>query len=150
MVSSLIIVHFLKNVAGFSGGAVYHRASNNSTYRNCTFEGNEGVSGGAMGSTFCEDLNLLNCTFKDNRAERGGALSSNYNDGILIEECDFIQNTATGSAILSPILSGGAIFIWGEEGTISSCIFEGNTALDHGGAIETEGWTYDNEFIDYK
>jgi len=130
---------FFENVAGAYGGAVHHYSGDNSTYKNCVFEGNKSAFGGAMMMFFCDNLDLLNCTYEDNIAQTGGALRMVYNDSLLIESCNFIQNRATGSTVVSPILSGGAIWISGTEATISSSIFEANTALDHGGAIETDG-----------
>ena len=142
------------NNNGRGGGAIYSRSVADINVTNCTFEKNHAAIGGAiyatyntmfiLNSTFIEndvtDSNggaihasldnskYVNCTFIGNVAKdsNAGAIAYSYGPGA-IEGCRFINNSAR---------TGGALYLeCNDVFPITNCIFEGNIAVDNGGAV---------------
>ena len=126
------------------GGALYlNKSSEDSFISNCDFINNTADVGGAIYNNNSTDGIVSGCNFIENSALNGdgGAIyiyfagtSSpywSYDDGTAIN-CNFIKNSAENG-------NGGAIY-WSlsEEGSISGCDFEENTAKN-GGALYWEG-----------
>ena len=126
------------------GGALYlNKSSEESFISNCDFINNTADVGGAIYNDNSTDGIVLGCDFIENSALNGdggaiymyfaGTNSSYwfYEDGAAIN-CAFIRNSAENG-------NGGAIY-WSlsEEGSISGCGFEENTAKN-GGALYWEG-----------
>lgn len=152
--------HF-ENNKGNNGGAAAIEGSNQS-FTNCSFTGNESLrGGGAIAMNQVQESTMITgCTFTNNKAVTGGAISSNASSP-QISQCKFEGNEASGDAgavyCNGPYPSspqniskctftsnkagghGGAINIQNLAfGTISSCIFDGNTASggnSNGGAM---------------
>ena len=134
---------FEKNSAP-KGGALYlNKSSEDSFISNCDFINNTADVGGAIYNNNSTDGIVSGCNFIENSALNGdgGAIYMyfagttspywSYKDGTAIN-CNFIKNSAENG-------NGGAIY-WSlsEEGSISGCDFEENTAKN-GGALYWEG-----------
>ena len=126
------------------GGALYlNKSSEESFVSNCDFINNTADVGGAIYNDNSTDGIVTGCDFIENSALNGdggaiymyfaGTNSSYwfYEDGAATN-CAFIRNSAENG-------NGGAIY-WSlsEEGSISGCGFEENTAKN-GGALYWEG-----------
>jgi len=120
-------------------GAAISNDDTSLTLTNCVFAGNSSFFGGAIFNRF-STLTADTCTFSDNAAAgdsgvpaaSGGAIYNDLNNFLDLTDCVFVRNTAK--------LMGGAIATYDtSEGTISNCVFSGNTATD-GGALAGEGW----------
>lgn len=76
---------------------------------------------------------VTNCIFRDNRASFGGGIYTN-NAGPRLINCTFSNNQAD---------VGGAIYCFAEaadcNATIDDCLFQGNNAIQNGGAIYNNG-----------
>ena len=133
---------FEKNSAP-KGGALYlNKSSEDSFISNCDFINNTADVGGAIYNNNSTDGIVSGCNFIENSALNGdgGAIYMyfagttspywSYKDGTAIN-CNFIKNSAENG-------NGGAIY-WSlsEEGSISGCDFEENTAKN-GGALYWE------------
>ncbi len=128
---------FTNNVGG-EGGAVYTSGiSASSTVSGCTFTGNKAISGaGGALSEYHSNSNVIKCVFTGNSALKGGGAI--YNDGqdtsssvqssITVSGCTFTNNKAGSN------YGGGAIMTYAGPMTVSSSIFNGNTA-GNGGAL---------------
>lgn len=138
-----------------------------SKFTNCTIDGND-ISGSVINVASPDLFSLTTCTFTNNKAgapvvyvsgtsnnksviikdctftdnvssaKSGGALRINKAVSLDIEGCSFVRNSATGDGS-----TGGAVWLStigasGSKQTISDCTFEGNTAIDQGGALRTE------------
>lgn len=130
--------------SGSYGGGIYHTDDANTRLRNCSLEKNfaDHYGGAAYGEPFgsflCTDctfvhntaanhggagagkISLTDCVLSRNRAEAGGALWGSWGARY---RCKFDNNQAR----LGGAVYGGSIF--------SNCIFEGNRALEYGGAV---------------
>ena len=119
---------FINNTARY-GGAI--RFYNNGTTTNCNFTNNKVIGINPWGGAICFSNigNITNCNFAGNTAEDGGAVCF-MNNGTM-SNCNFADNSADRD--------GGAIF-WhdGAAGSVSNCIFIGNSAYN-GGAIQWDG-----------
>jgi len=118
---------------GAKGGAAWAVSA---TLDDCSFSTN-GASGsgsydGYGGAVFVNDGTTLatNCTFDGNSAEWQGGAMYLYYSADTITDCTFTENTVSDAG-------GGAIYRdqGGGGGTISGCLFQGNTCDGHGGAI---------------
>jgi len=107
---------------GTGGGAIVIRNSS-PTINSCTFRGNTAeIYGGAVFIDAGHPM-FTNCTFMKNYAFGGGAIQGG-DAGTQIANCSFINNAASSS--------GGAVAQ--SLGTISHCVFRGNSA-NRGGAL---------------
>ncbi len=134
-IMEIVYCDFSGNEADYYGGAVYTYGAKVSIAK-CVFTDNEsGISGGAVCCKTGTLVYLADCDFFDNTAPDGGAVYIGTFDegGTEPEEqskvywCNFTGNTAE---------RGGGLFINGFTWvSASACVFDYNTALQHGGAI---------------
>ena len=132
---------------GRIGGAAVILASGQLNIYSSTFADNEvndetsseeegmiSTQGGAIYSFGA--LNIYSATFTDNHAARAGAIY-NYRETHIYNAL-FKDNTASyrGGAIYVPAATAAALYTGEEDGEV---VFEGNTALDGGGAILVQG-----------
>jgi len=80
-------------------------------------------------------VNLTGCNFTNNEGGDGGAIHTRDGGTATLTGCTFTNNIATGN-------SGGAIYNLGSRTSLTDCIFEGNLAVNWGGAIFNEGTLY--------
>ncbi|MFG0312977.1 MAG: right-handed parallel beta-helix repeat-containing protein, partial [Phycisphaerales bacterium] len=122
------------NHAGELGGGIY--CESYAVIRNCLIRNNTaGGSGGGAATNilFSGEARFVDCVFENNQAVHGGAFSSSDSGELaVLERCRIVNNSASGR--------GGAIAVLGfnsEEAIVKaqSCIFENNTADEHGGAV---------------
>lgn len=122
---------FTGNVAG-TGGAI--SSSSAFSIDNVEFKNNEArkLHGGALYGTY---KNITNSLFQDNLSYSGGGAA--LINAELIDNVKFISNNAATKEGLTEYLyhGGGALNTQGTLGTIKNSIFELNTALGHGGAL---------------
>jgi len=135
--------NFINNSAP-SGGAI--SASGNTTISNCNFTNNKGVestdpdgSGSRTGGAISAggNVTISNCNFTNNTGRIAGAIYIRSNGNCTLKDNDFLGNVAE--------YSGGAIYCYGFNGTISNCNFTNNSANDNkggggGGAIYSTGF----------
>jgi hypothetical protein len=132
-------VHF-KNGLAEEGGAIFN-FNGNLTLESCTFDGNTAEEGGAIyhysnysGVSYLGNLKLESCAFDGNTADLGGAIY-HYGGNVTMESCTFNDNEST-----TGYGYGGAIYNGsGSAMTILDCAFDGNTAMNVGGAIDNRG-----------
>lgn len=120
---------FTSNSAS-AGGAIGGYAS--PLISGCSFSGNVAAEeGGAIrlsGPFSSRTLTVSNCTFTDNSAGLGlGGAASLDGASVAVESCTFDSNSGGGFGI------GGGLFLLALDGTISRCVFTGNTAYFGGG-----------------
>lgn len=121
------------------GGAILNGNNSKLILTDCKFNTNSATdTGGAIANHQGSSLQLNYCTFNGNTAYSGGAIENWTNNSsettLTANYCYFVENktTETTSADLS---FGGAIMSKGKTtNTITSCTFNGNTAMS-GGAI---------------
>lgn len=131
------------NDAARNGGGVMNYAGNTVTISASTFTGNrtgdvagiyslQPVHGGAINNR--GDATVTDTVFSANSAGWGGAIR---NEGtITVENALFQGNYAKNCA--------GAFSNLGGTATLISCTFDGNSALENGGAIRSEDDDYGN------
>ena len=115
---------FTNNQCEFSGGALYLADEDGgSSVTDCTFIGNSSETGGA--ATLFGPFTVAGCTFRGNTVtSTGGALRLGQSTSF--SDCLFVENSAfEGGAMLATFGSGI---------TLTSCVFERNTAALNGGA----------------
>ena len=148
---------FYDNRATVKGGAICSGSGARASFEGCVFQQNEAVdSGGAMyfsnaGST---DLLISDCTFAENTSGSGGAIYCEEYVRISLMGCDFSRNsatryggavccwdygawvTATDCSFVSNVAGffGGGIHVGPGRTVLSGCLFQGNSAVDRGGA----------------
>ncbi len=112
------------------------------TVRNCKFLNNyAGVHGGAIYDLGSDAL-IENCVFLNNEADSGGAIKQ-AGTSTTIRNCIFGNNqgTISGSGWIGGAITGDARYDAGlghwvyTYGTITNCLFYGNTSAANGGAI---------------
>ena len=131
---------FSENSADNNAGAISMHSEATVIIEDCSFAKNSAVQGGAAYASSGADLCLKNVQFTANRANFTEANSGGNGGAVFIAEgittkatikfdnVDFTENHADGNA--------GAIYQNACEINMdSSCEFDGNTALGHGGAI---------------
>ncbi|WP_296887139.1 Ig-like domain repeat protein [uncultured Methanobrevibacter sp.] len=129
---------FRDNTAENSGGAIFiDEGSNNDIIENCTFEGNHitnmsvNHNGGAIDCRG-ENLTIDYVDFTNNGAYTGGAIYMGFNSkNIRIFDSNFTSNYAMGD--------GGALGLKADSLTINNTIFKSNTAVRNGGAVYAGG-----------
>ncbi len=133
--------NYITNSKDAYGGAIYGSSLTIADGAKVSFINNSVTSsnglalGGALFIT--NDLNLTGVIFEGNSAQYGGAIYSNRN--ITLDSCTFKKNAAT--------LNGGAIYLVPNSTTPTliirnGTVFEGNTAVRHGGAIYANATTF--------
>lgn len=132
--------HFVENGSvTYDGGAIRFFATalavHNPLVVGNTFEGNTAQAGGALMVTDDVDLTVLDNDFIGNTAGFGGAIYATSQESTLtIDGNTFYDNHATSG-------SGGVVYaslVGGQTHTISSNMFEENSAALDGGAL----WLY--------
>ncbi|AFY82886.1 DUF4347 domain-containing protein [Oscillatoria acuminata] len=143
-------ITFINNDASYGGGGIFGGYQSQNTVLNSRFEGNLGIAGteerggGAISIKSESTLTVKDSHFENNKGVNGGAINSLFT--ILdIENSTFINNEAlTFSSKTINFGLGGAILTDGatdfnkpDSGTITirASRFEGNRALDGGGAL---------------
>ena len=120
---------FTSNAASSNGGGMYNNQGS-FTMGNCSFTSNSASSGGGGMYLFrANNTAISNCAFNSNTAGSGGGGGIIYDRSVAnISACTFSSNTSSGSggALVSGGTSGG--------GTVTNCIFAGNTATNGGAA----------------
>ncbi|MCF8247974.1 MAG: T9SS type A sorting domain-containing protein [Saprospiraceae bacterium] len=132
---------FEENSCTRLGGASNNGFGGTMTYTDCTFTNNSAAgtaSGGALAlQNDLTTVNAINCSFSGNNSTgNGGAIFSGANASsspVNVMNCEFVGNVADGF--------GGAIHM-ADNGpnndatlTVTNSIFNFNSALDQGGAI---------------
>lgn len=163
--ASLRLCDFTTNSSAGDGGTAHLWSNDSSSFEQCTFNGEQsGGNGGCISisdsaTPLFQDTRIANCR----AAVNGGAIAcgsvsaprfentvvSNsmavlgggvYGDGTSVstfQRCQFLGNVATNS-VGSPD-GGGANFTGSAAGRLACCWFEGNRALDDGGALSVSG-----------
>ena len=157
---------FIGNVAtgevgGFGSGGGMFNGEGSPCVMACTFFGNSAVKrGGGMYNTSQACPTLIGCVFSDNIAHRGGGVFNSRNIPI-VTHCYFSQNLTHGSgggmynddvccgAIVAntsfvsniSLGQGGGMVNNDGDARITNCLFVGNSAARHGGAIYNRFWS---------
>lgn len=131
------------------GGGAVRIIDSAPTFQRCTFRHNQAREGGAVavtgGSPVFED-----CVFDANTALAsasswhdvvGGGAILQDGGGLVLRDCLFTANRCTLAVDVSDLEAvGGAVAATGDlHGRISGCIFAGNLASHHGGALAFVG-----------
>ncbi len=138
---SFINCDFDSNLGG-TGGAIYNlgeMGTASPTFDHCNFISNYSASqGGAVINIAQQGTStpsFSNCSFNNNIANVDGGAVFNLNVGgnadAIFTDVDFVLNRAT--------TNGGAIYNQGASPIINNCLFAGDTAYVHGGAIYNGG-----------
>lgn len=148
---------FNNNMAGDSGGAVVNSAGSVPEFTSCQFVGNQAGTnaGGAILSNSGSQTTLTLCTFQDNIAGLNGGALAVLDGHVEMTDCNFSTNQAgVGGAVYQlnstgewtrctlqsntttiGLERGGGLYAEGVEMTLTSCIFDGNTADLEGGGV---------------
>ncbi|HEY3385826.1 MAG TPA: choice-of-anchor Q domain-containing protein, partial [Saprospiraceae bacterium] len=121
-------IYFTLNLA--ADGASYYSLGGNSTLTDCTFENNHGtvVIGGVNNQA--SPAVITRCHFIDNMGGIETAAVGNTACTVTFIDCSFIGNEAgVGNG------SAGAVHSWNSTVNFYNCLFSGNRATRHGGAI---------------
>ena len=130
---------------GDGGGAVYVTGDSSLNISGGAFEGNSATGDDGDGGAILIEggtLSISGTDFTGNTAaggdanEGGGAIFAEADADVSIVRADFDDNTATGDAG-----SGGAIHARGGSLVVNSTVFNDNSAVRAGGAIETADGT---------
>ncbi len=123
--SSVRSTDFLRNSAGSDGGGMFASA-NELLIEDCRFVDNRAPDDRGGGLATGSRVRLLRCVFERNTARFGGGVEGRA----VAVDCQFIDNFAQ--------MSGGAMQITGSNGYggVIGGIFDSNTAVASGGAIE--------------
>lgn len=151
---------FVGNAANWplgDGGGLFVEArqtfsgSHQVSIADCEFIGNWAVHGGGLASNHA-DLTIARCAVRDNRAIGGGAGMSFNHGQVAVTACEIMYNDCTGggggvqaydaTVILQGCrlaenrsLAGGAVYVMSVDLVSVGCLFDGNMADGHGGAI---------------
>jgi predicted outer membrane repeat protein len=130
---------FADNSGGLGGAAIYldiwfepgESEEANVVVQKSTFAGNTAPRGGSVyfvdeaWGSISTSLEMRDCEFSNNSAtEKGGAIYLQSVQEVSIERCSFQGNAASQE--------GGGVWLYG-EGSLESCAFVGNFAVDGGG-----------------
>jgi len=129
---------FIANAADSAGGAILVDSSSNAAISDCVFVRNSGFSGGAIYNYGTAEI--VSCLFEDNSAIRFGGAVHVYSGNHLtqIYDCTFSANTTAEQ--------GGAVFLdRSTSARVFRCVFRGNSAINHGGALCNFGGTAEIE-----
>lgn len=122
---------FTGNQGGDWGGGAGLWGGSAGTFADCVFEGNVARRGAGLYVGVYSEASVVRCTFRSNSAHsppggvhQGGGI---YSEGrhLLVEACLFQENGAVWGGALGNV----------DGGTIRNCVFTGNVADEHGGAI---------------
>ena len=120
----VIDCRFVSNSADESGGAIRMYAES-AIIEHCLFEGNTAEFGGGIEG--CSDtMRVDGCSFSGNIAERGGG-SCITCSGSYFVDCTFTDNVAS--------VVGGGVGNYAGGLTLEGCVFDGNSAVEQGGAV---------------
>lgn len=115
---------FTRNVASYTGGAIYNQLSSPVITR-CKFLENSGGNGGAICNEPLSNPQITICEFLNNESgDYGGAIFNSPNSHAIIDQCRFLSNIST---------FGGAIGNESSSPVITNCYIAGNMA-NYGGA----------------
>ena len=132
---NIVNCSFDKNQASSSAGALaISNGGANSIVQECTFTNNTAINTGGAIYVWMVPVQILNSNFVNNSAKDSGAIYLNMNNirsGSTISDSYFISNVATTG-------NGGACIIRGV--TVTRCVFDGNIAGQHAGAIYHDYW----------
>lgn len=138
------------NYADWDGGGVCCHTNASPSFVDCTITGNEAGNGGSgLRCTENSSPTLTNCTVSDNSGT--GIWSSNFASPELVG-CTVSGNTRRGILHQSPTFgrpghititdckikfntgtTGGGLFVWNGEATVTNTVFYHNDAYDGGG-----------------
>lgn len=129
---------FYYNYANKAGGGLCCLSGASPLVENCTFVDNSAYYGsveslgGYGGAVRCDSSSarFRECVFATNRANLGGAVSCNSSD-VTFDRCEFTDNTADVIVTFEPVTAGvgGGLHLNQSTAMITSCIFDGNTAV---------------------
>ncbi|NNF43565.1 MAG: hypothetical protein HKN62_11070, partial [Phycisphaerales bacterium] len=146
---------FIDNEAD-AGGAV-SSVEGAPVFSDCRFESNDATLGGGYWS-FASTPIVQDTVFTENQATCGGGMYARFGT-VTLEQCEFGANAAIGGDGGAGVFAwsleltverttfadnvadfgGGGLYAHEATGLVSVCTFEGNAAIDQGGAICMEG-----------
>lgn len=105
-------------------------STTNAQFTDCVFKGNNGPRGGGVKAEGASP-SFVRCVFVDNYAfDGGGALYGQGDASLTITDCLFEENHTHGN--------GGALHFWSGTSSVSGCLFQGNIADNHAGAVYSQ------------
>lgn len=129
---------FTENQASINGGAIYITDGSGITVSNSRFNSiysatynNQAMNGhgGAIYTTGGTSPEIVNCEFSNNKSgDDGGAVYAHDGNTLVISNSIFRDNIASDN--------GGAIYISNTNLLITNALFDDNSAVYYGGAIE--------------
>jgi parallel beta-helix repeat protein len=142
----LVDCRFTRNVASNSGGGLRQDGTPETggaslTLEDCLFEENFSTYGGALNTNLNSQVSIDNSQFHSNRAEIHGGAIANTAFAFTLTNSTFLNNTAASIVDSDTAGKGGAIRCETAAGydvvlvTVDNCLFQGNEAAVHGGAM---------------
>ncbi len=114
-----------------AGGGVYLYGAGSLAATDCMFDLNQATSGGAIYADQDTNVQLTSCNFDSNFSSRfGGAIHGRPSSIVTASGCDFTNNSTSELNC-----SGGGIFSYGGDLSLTKCLFQLNVSNDRGGGV---------------